>query len=591
MSTLIPKVYQPATGAVNYDIDSKLNQFVDVLDFGADPTGVADSTTAIQAAINYACSLVTADTLGDPINGCTVLFRGVYKITDTITISKGNIVLDGQGGTTIHPYFTTTTAYNGAQPAFIFGTGIAWQTGSVSNTYKYNRINGFMIKKPTNTAAQCIGVLFSGTRNASATNMEIENQYCGIYLENTSEFVGEQLSAIGCIYGFISDSRVNRTASNSVLKTACTVNDVSSVSYYQCIAYYPQSSGVMLIDSGTHNINGMTIGQFSSAIDTSGKLGFPAVGAGLFINGGSNAIDFTRGMLASNIVFEANPTINSNCIYINQTVSGQPIQGVTFDNCVVQTYADAGSSYTTTFISAQTINPGLISNVVCRDCGFVYQTSGYYYGQMANNNGNVGVRFENCYPIVAFANSNLSPADTIVHRNVVDTPVLTAFPPSGWATQGTVTGCSSQGGSSGVPASLKFTGDTGQITISKNYVFRDYQPLAAPYIEFLYNGNGAANLVCYAVVNSVASTASNGNTSTYPSLIPEYSNALFFPKTVTTTNNRVVFTFNPFAANYPFNDVTFYIGKAASGSSSDYVSIQNITVGWFPGLVVPYNPF
>lgn len=37
---------QSGTGAVATTVDDKLNQFVSVLDFGADPTGVADSTTA-----------------------------------------------------------------------------------------------------------------------------------------------------------------------------------------------------------------------------------------------------------------------------------------------------------------------------------------------------------------------------------------------------------------------------------------------------------------------------------------------------------------------------------------------------------------
>ena len=54
MTTLVPKFRQPGTGAVNKDFNLKLEQTVNVLDFGADPSGVTDSTTAIQNAINYA---------------------------------------------------------------------------------------------------------------------------------------------------------------------------------------------------------------------------------------------------------------------------------------------------------------------------------------------------------------------------------------------------------------------------------------------------------------------------------------------------------------------------------------------------------
>lgn len=47
---------QSGTGAVERTVSQKLQDFVSVLDFGADPTGTADSTTAIQAAINAAAN-------------------------------------------------------------------------------------------------------------------------------------------------------------------------------------------------------------------------------------------------------------------------------------------------------------------------------------------------------------------------------------------------------------------------------------------------------------------------------------------------------------------------------------------------------
>ena len=59
-------------------------QTVSVLDFGADPTGVADSTVAIQAAVNYAVS--TGKTLYAP--------SGVYLLTSTIS-ATGSFSLVG----------------------------------------------------------------------------------------------------------------------------------------------------------------------------------------------------------------------------------------------------------------------------------------------------------------------------------------------------------------------------------------------------------------------------------------------------------------------------------------------------------------
>lgn len=86
------------TSAVGRTVHQKLQEFVSVLDFGADPTGVADSTAAIQAAIN-ACNtqgttyaraqlLAPAPTYENFVIGSIpVLYfpRGTYKISDKLT--------------------------------------------------------------------------------------------------------------------------------------------------------------------------------------------------------------------------------------------------------------------------------------------------------------------------------------------------------------------------------------------------------------------------------------------------------------------------------------------------------------------------
>jgi len=66
---------QGGTGAVDRTTASKLQESVSVLDFGADPTGVSDSTTAIQNAINAAY-------------GNSVLFPpGNYLISSSLSIT------------------------------------------------------------------------------------------------------------------------------------------------------------------------------------------------------------------------------------------------------------------------------------------------------------------------------------------------------------------------------------------------------------------------------------------------------------------------------------------------------------------------
>jgi hypothetical protein len=66
--------------------------YVNVLDKGADPTGVADSTTAIQNAIDDA---ITRPSAGN--SASVYLPAGTYKITDTLTVNK-DIRFVGDGG-------------------------------------------------------------------------------------------------------------------------------------------------------------------------------------------------------------------------------------------------------------------------------------------------------------------------------------------------------------------------------------------------------------------------------------------------------------------------------------------------------------
>ena len=103
--------YTPAgTGTVATTVQSKLREFVSILDFYAngasgarvDPTGVIDSTAGIQAALNSGLS------------NTVIAPKGIYKVTAPITIPE-NVALVGSG------YQTEFAASAVTGPVFRFG--------------------------------------------------------------------------------------------------------------------------------------------------------------------------------------------------------------------------------------------------------------------------------------------------------------------------------------------------------------------------------------------------------------------------------------------------------------------------------------
>ena len=101
--------YTPAgTGAVSRTVQAKLRESVSVLDFGADPTGVADSTAAIQAALNAGFKAVYVP-------------AGSYKFSTLTLPTTFGFVFFGSGTSSV---LVQT------------GAGIKWpSTGTAANGY------------------------------------------------------------------------------------------------------------------------------------------------------------------------------------------------------------------------------------------------------------------------------------------------------------------------------------------------------------------------------------------------------------------------------------------------------------------------
>jgi hypothetical protein len=87
---------QGGTGSVSRTVTSKLQESVSVLDFGADPTGATDSTTAIDSACSYINSVGGGTVLFPP--GTYIVKRAQVGNQRGIYI-RGNVHLIGYGAT------------------------------------------------------------------------------------------------------------------------------------------------------------------------------------------------------------------------------------------------------------------------------------------------------------------------------------------------------------------------------------------------------------------------------------------------------------------------------------------------------------
>lgn len=159
---------QSGTGATNRSWLSKAQDIVSVLDFGADPTGNTDSTTAIQNAIN---SLPNSG--GGGQQGGTVYFPpGVYKISSVLSITVSGTRLVGAGAWASIISNTSST------------TGIISITSAASSGQCGVRdlfLAGNSTSIPTNgIAIQCNAV------NCHFENLVIAGGYDGILLQSAS---------------------------------------------------------------------------------------------------------------------------------------------------------------------------------------------------------------------------------------------------------------------------------------------------------------------------------------------------------------------------------------------------------------------
>lgn len=282
------------TGAVTRTVTSKLQESVSVLDFGADPTGVADSTAAIQAAIN---SLGT--------NGGSIYFPvGVYKVTTQINInSQSNVHL--------------------------FGPGFSGSYNSTNYCATLIATSTFTMFQFTNSVGCCVESLqiknagaamnFNACLGFRVINCNLrENQYGAVFFNNGVGIVQNNMVRNNTIAGF----QFLKSSGDTVV----TGNDIGGNPY-----------GIYVASGGMHINNNMIF--YSNAVG--------GTGAGIFINGQDANADATirNSFITNNLIGR-----NDTAIKINGLSLAYPnVESIIITENRIHQADDGGGGFDPTF--------------------------------------------------------------------------------------------------------------------------------------------------------------------------------------------------------------------------------------------------
>jgi hypothetical protein len=373
MTTLIPKFdFNNSLGLVTNPISAnrpenlKLSEFVSVLDFGADNTGVADSTTAIQNAINT----LRVGTLYFP--------RGTYKISSTINV--------GTDGTATEIQLVGESSY-GPLAGYGYATVITAPTLA-------SGLPMFVVGMPSTNAQNIafVGMKFINSGQSENTCIKLSNYIDAASMPGSPS--GCNVNIKGC--GFFNSSYGILGVSFLSQITECEFRNLSSG-----IVLWPYSQDVRIDNNHFYGTTSSSI-NFGIFSQTNFQSGNNIITRNQFESQAANSIDINVNTLISSViaynVFGPSPVTNTANIYVSSGGAGTTpydIQNLMIIGNSFQGLPSQGNIYFQ--VAQDNVLPNYVNSQIVGNTGNQITLVSY-----ENINGNLGEQFS------SIVTSNLS---------------------------------------------------------------------------------------------------------------------------------------------------------------------------------------
>lgn len=302
-----------------------------ILDYGADPTGVADSTAAITAAI--------------AASSCVYIPQGTFKIT-ALSINKTNFYMYGCGDSSV---LQTTAAANIAisvgdvsstenvtlRQFKIQGNssnqgGI--QIGTATNYVAWILLDELTIRDIRNASINNYGLRLRSVQELEVRNCRFLNNYYNVYRSNegyttATLFCGKKSYCGGGAFGFYFNGSVSDITIRDYIVESNSAEGISSDFYQNDLiisdCYFEENC-----TGGTGNghiyVTGNSVTPFQFAQVTIERCQFHIMTAGSFPN---VKIDKTRALIAGNFALlginaGVSTTANTSATFIQNKSAG-----------------------------------------------------------------------------------------------------------------------------------------------------------------------------------------------------------------------------------------------------------------------------